>query len=64
MHGLIYKLAGAGAIGGAGVACFGMCHHPLPSSPIKGEVPAGGLGETLPHTRCNTSPLMGEDGRG
>jgi hypothetical protein len=29
------------------------------SEPIKGEVHAGGCEEMVPHTRCDTSPLMG-----
>ncbi|MDB5540268.1 MAG: hypothetical protein JWQ89_1995 [Devosia sp.] len=37
---------------------------PLPASPIKGEVPAGGFGTITPQTRLFTSPLVGEAGRG
>ena len=37
---------------------------PLPTSPTRGEVPAGGGGTTVPQTRCDTSPLVGEAGRG
>ena len=38
--------------------------HPLPASPIKGEVPFGEPGKIVPHAQFHTSPLMGEDGRG
>jgi len=38
--------------------------HPLPTSPIKGEVWAGGFEQTVPFTQIGTSPLVGEAGRG
>ena len=38
--------------------------HPLPASPIKGEVPLHSLGSILPQSPAYTSPLMGEAGRG
>jgi len=38
--------------------------HPLPSSPIKGEVPFSGRGTISPQEWRLTSPLMGEAGRG
>ena len=37
---------------------------PLPSSPIKGEVPTGELGAIEDEIRLFTSPFMGEAGRG
>ncbi len=46
-------------------------NHPLPASPIKGEVSAGGLNWTesqlnsiQSHEWRDTSPLMGEEGGG
>ena len=38
--------------------------HPLPTSPIKGEVPLHSFGTTLPQPPAGTSPLMGEARRG
>jgi hypothetical protein len=38
--------------------------HPLPSSPIKGEVPSCAWGGIGTDTTAPTSPLMGEAGRG
>ena len=37
---------------------------PLPSSPIKGEVPHRVFGKIEPQPRLFTSPFMGEAGRG
>ncbi len=37
---------------------------PLPSSPIKGEVPHRVFGEIVPQPRLFTSPFMGEVGWG
>ena len=37
---------------------------PLPSSPTRGEVPAGSLGTIEPKAPAHTSPLVGEAGRG
>ena len=37
---------------------------PFPTSPTRGEVPAGPLGSTVPHTPVHTSPLVGEARRG
>ncbi|KQW76012.1 hypothetical protein ASC89_24175 [Devosia sp. Root413D1] len=37
---------------------------PLPSSPMKGEVPAGGRRTIEPQSQLFTSPFMGEAGRG
>ncbi|KQW73988.1 hypothetical protein ASC89_26645 [Devosia sp. Root413D1] len=37
---------------------------PLPTSPTRGEVPAGAWGTTVPGTGSATSPLVGEAGRG
>jgi len=37
---------------------------PLPSSPIMGEVPAGGRCTIEPQSQLFTSPMMGEAGRG
>jgi hypothetical protein len=39
-------------------------HHPLPASPIKGEVLSGGCGLIAPQEWRDTSPLMGEVRRG
>jgi polar amino acid transport system substrate-binding protein len=39
-------------------------HHPLPASPIKGEMLLRECGTVLPKTQDYTSPLMGEAGRG
>ena len=41
-----------------------VCGTPLPASPTRGEVPAGGFGTIQPHARLFTSPLVGEVGRG
>ncbi len=38
--------------------------HPLPASPIKGEVQFSGWGSIVPHEWSETSPLMGEVGGG
>jgi hypothetical protein len=38
--------------------------HPLPASPIKGEVPLHSFGSIQPQPPAHTSPLMGEAGRG
>jgi hypothetical protein len=38
--------------------------HPLPPSPIKGEVQAGAFEQIAASTQNGTSPLAGEDGRG
>jgi len=38
--------------------------HPLPASPIEGEVPFGGPGNSVPKAQGYTSPSMGEAGRG
>jgi hypothetical protein len=38
--------------------------HPLPASPIKGEVPSRGLDCIEPQEWSETSPLMGEVGGG
>ena len=38
--------------------------HPLPTSPIKGEVPLSALGAIVPPEWRETSPLMGEVGGG
>ncbi len=37
---------------------------PLPTSPTRGEVPAGSFDSTVPHTPVHTSPRLGEAGRG
>jgi hypothetical protein len=39
-------------------------HHPLPASPIEGEVPLHSWGTILPTPQTLTSPSMGEAGRG
>ncbi|WP_240233002.1 bifunctional proline dehydrogenase/L-glutamate gamma-semialdehyde dehydrogenase PutA [Devosia lacusdianchii] len=39
-------------------------HHPLPTSPIKGEVPSGGQNAIQSQEWSGTSPLMGEARRG
>ena len=33
---------------------------PLPATPIKGEVKSRGRGSIVCHTRCGTSPFMGD----
>ena len=38
--------------------------HPLPTSPIKGEVSLHSFGTILPQPPAGTSPLMGEARRG
>ena len=38
--------------------------HPLPTSPIEGEVQCGGFDEIVPQAQSGTSPLVGEVGRG
>ena len=45
---------------------MGLCAlpHPLPASPIKGEVLSCGLNAISPHEWRDTSPLMGEARRG
>src|SRR5690606_15552086 len=50
-----------GAHGRHGVDATGT---PLPTSPTRGEVPSGGLGRMVPHTRWSTLPLAGRDGEG
>jgi hypothetical protein len=37
---------------------------PLPTSPTRGEVPAGAWGRAVPHTRFTPPPSVGEVGRG
>src|SRR5690606_27146748 len=37
---------------------------PSPTLPTRGRVPFGGLGRTVPRTRSDASPLVGEAGRG
>ena len=38
--------------------------HPHPASPIEGEVESGAYGRMMPNEWRDTSPLMGEVGRG
>ena len=38
--------------------------HPLPSAPIKGEVPIAFVARGVAQAPAHTSPLMGADGRG
>lgn len=38
--------------------------HPLPASPIKGEVKTCAFDHIVPSTPNGTSPLVGEAGRG
>ena len=38
--------------------------HPLPASPIEGEVQLHSFGSVQSQPPAFTSPLMGEDGRG
>lgn len=46
--------------------CTGQCSwpHPLPPSPIEGEVQTGGFDEIVPLIPNGTSPLVGKVGRG
>jgi hypothetical protein len=44
------------------VSCPGL--HPLPTSPIKGEVPLHSFGSIQSQPPADTSPLMGEARRG
>jgi hypothetical protein len=58
-------LEGRDRVGGADVRHLRVpVNTPLPSSPARGEVWFGALGEIVPQARCGTSPLAGEDGRG
>ena len=43
---------------------IGASPHPLPTSPVEGEVPRGGWGDILPETRYGTLPLAGRVGEG
>jgi hypothetical protein len=54
------------AAGGSGVilSIDRGSHHPLPPSPIEGEVLSGGCGWIVPLEWRETSPLMGEARRG
>ncbi len=45
-------------------AAIAQMASPLPTSPTRGEVSAGGVGEIEPHTRSTPPPFVGEDGRG
>jgi hypothetical protein len=38
--------------------------HPLPTSPIEGEVQCGGFDEIVPQVQTGVSPLVGQAGRG
>ena len=53
-------LAGAklpGLVGGSVAQGPLLCLHPLPASPIKGEVPLRGLGTIPPHPPAEHLPL-------
>src|SRR5690606_1235824 len=45
-------------------AARGTVRTPLPASPTRGEVSAGGRGWIVPRTRCHTLPLVGRAGEG